>query len=82
MFVLWLFLVSFYWIKIKKAPSQREVKQTRPAACSPGQVRGAGGGRPLYLEALVSASRLFMMPSAPTPPEKPFWRVLTHTLRG
>ncbi len=36
----------------------------------------------LYLESLVSANRLFMMPKAPTPPEKPFCRELPHTVLG
>lgn len=36
----------------------------------------------LYLSTLVSANRLFMMPRAPTPPEKPFWRELELDWRG
>lgn len=35
-----------------------------------------------YLSTLVSASRLFMMPRAPTPPENPFWRELELDWRG
>lgn len=35
-----------------------------------------------YLSTLVSASRLFMMPRAPTPPENPFWRELEQDWRG
>ena len=74
-------MVSFYWIKVKKAPaSERRANAARLHASLLG---GPWRDRLcVYLEALVSARRLFMMPSAPTPPEKPFWRVLTHTLRG
>jgi hypothetical protein len=75
-------LVSFYWIKIKKTPALERSEANTPGSRQPGEGPRRKGGRAVYLEALVSASRLFMMPSAPTPPEKPFWRVLTHTLRG
>lgn len=36
----------------------------------------------VYLELLVSASLLFMIPRAPTPPEKPLWRELPQTVLG
>lgn len=35
-----------------------------------------------YLSTLVSASRLFIMPRAPTPPENPFWWELELGWRG
>lgn len=38
--------------------------------------------RYFYLESLVSASLLFMMPKAPTPPEKPLCRELPQTVLG
>ncbi|KAG9347253.1 hypothetical protein JZ751_004820 [Albula glossodonta] len=44
-------------------------------------VFGASTQRP-HLSTLVSASLLFMIASAPTPPEKPFWRVLEPDGRG
>lgn len=52
------------------SPSQSFVSFEKDSCCFP------------YLSTLVSASRLFMMPRAPTPPENPFWRELELDWRG